>query len=422
MFTGKHELLLKSYPDIVQEGYVLGIGSNSDVWESLEAANMTASVTFLGDHVLFGLDSLPDSIANKTTKLLLPEGDDKDFTFDPSVPTMLGGHIIKTLADDFFGSTGSCVTETNSLDCLFSGPCSEQGLDVNLFEATLPFDFGLFASEIEGPDGTAFCELKIEAAENVTQIVLGYDYLSMHFVRMTHISDSPEGFEPIELEIAPLSAFTFDDYEKDESEIDKEIAQKLQDEEYAQMNVWGKFVYYLKKIFSLDTLMVTIFNISLLVQYIVFIALGLASNIVGSPLLLFVYPWIILHLVFGDSDNYYRGAFQIKDDGFFRKQLWLLHKMTFQGQFALRLVDLVPWGTAPLDESPYKLALEFLIQWAMILPDIAIIVGGTLYYLNPSGFFELISTIKKAFYDLSDAFHKVEQPLPEGVFDMPDTS
>jgi hypothetical protein len=63
------ELPLKSYPDTVKEGLVLGIGSNSDIWDSLEAANMTASLTFLGDHVLFGSGSLPDSIANKTTTL-----------------------------------------------------------------------------------------------------------------------------------------------------------------------------------------------------------------------------------------------------------------------------------------------------------------------------------------------------------------
>ena len=96
--------------------------------------------------------------------------------------------------------------------------------------------------------------------------------------------------------------------------------------------------------------------------------------------------------------------------------------MTFQGQITTRLVDLVQWGTEPLDESPYKLALEFLIQWVMILPDIALVVGGTLYYLNPSGFFELIATIKKGIHDLSDAIHGVEPPLPEGVFDMPDTA
>lgn len=68
-FTGMSELALKSYPDIVKEGLVLGIGWNSDIWDSLEAANMTASLTFLGDHVLFGSESIPDSIANKTTKL-----------------------------------------------------------------------------------------------------------------------------------------------------------------------------------------------------------------------------------------------------------------------------------------------------------------------------------------------------------------
>lgn len=153
------------------------------------------------------------------------------------------------------------------------------------------------------------------------------------------------------------------------------------------MSGWGKFVYHLKKIFSLDSLLVTIFNASLLIQYVVLVAIGLVGNIVGSPLLIFVYPWIIFHLMLGDGENYYRDAFQTKEDGFFQKQLWLFYKMTFQGQITTRLVDLVQWGTEPLDESPYKLALEFLIQWVMILPDIALVVGGTLYYLNPSGFF-----------------------------------
>ena len=230
---------------------------------------------------------------------------------------MLSSHIINELANDFFGNNAGCVSEENSLDCLFEGPCAEQGLSVNLFDAELPFDFGLFASEIQGPDGIKICELKIEAADNASQTVLGYDYLSLHFVRMTHVKVAIEGFEPIELTIAPLSAFTFDDYEKDEAAIDEEIAKKLADEEYAQLSGLGKFVYHLKKIFSLDSLLVTIFNVSLLIQYVVLIAIGLVGNIVGSPLLLFVYPWIIFHLMLGDGSNYYRDAFQTKEDGFF---------------------------------------------------------------------------------------------------------
>lgn len=73
------------------------------------------------------------------------------------------------------------------MDCLFEGPCAEQGLSVSIFDVDLPFDFGLFASEIQGPDGIKICELKIEAANNTTQTVLGYDYLSLHFVRMTRV-------------------------------------------------------------------------------------------------------------------------------------------------------------------------------------------------------------------------------------------